>query len=142
MHLDLESKAKIKNAKEFERERRLTKGRVVLFKRVISVVVFTWKSDHLRVIGPGDSRSLRGILFSAPMLFLGWWSLSGWLHTCYALSHNALGGVDVTESLGPEGLQEKVTEDAAFKSRRFGLCVLLIAGMICAACLLLFGGSG
>jgi len=66
------------------------------------------------------------LIFFSPSFLTGWWSLSGFLYTCYALAHNLLGGVDVTEQIEEPTTEPDRKKDISFAGKRLLLCILFI----------------
>src|SRR5688572_2425899 len=123
LHVDWESRANQSALPEILERRRVSGGKIVVYQRVVSFVFFTRLSNHYYLVGPYESRWLHGLRFFAPTFLTGWWSPSGFLNTCYALAHNLLGGVDVTDQLSSPEARDR-TKDASFARRRLALCVV------------------
>src|SRR5262245_15419157 len=102
-------------------------GSYALYLSCWSFVFVSIKTPALVWIGPSQNRSLRGIWYSVPSLFLGWWSFDGLLNTPLVLAHNLLGGFDMTNTiLDPytcDGDYKWETADAqrSFQRRRFNV---------------------
>lgn len=127
LHVDWESRANSKELPAILEGRRISGGRIVVFQRVVSFIFFTRLSNHYCLIGPYESRWLRGLMFFGPTFLTGWWSPSGLLHTCYALAHDLLGGIDVTEQvLSPTAPRDRKRE-ITFARKRLALCVVITA---------------
>lgn len=130
LHLDWETRADEKPLAEMLERRRRTGDRIVVYQRVFSVVVFTRLSNHYCLVSPYESRGLRGFLFFLPTFVTGWWSPWGLLYTCYALAHNLLGGIDVTDALGDPAKLKEVQQDRVFGRKRFLLCIGLALALV------------
>lgn len=131
MHLDWESRANDRDLPQLREQRRTRGGRIIVYQRVFSFIFFTRLSNHYRLVDQGENRTVRGLTFFLPSLLLGWWSFSGYLHVCYALAHNLLGGVDVTAQVDSPHLPPIMPEATSFARRRFLLCLgLAIAFLI------------
>jgi hypothetical protein len=126
LHVDWESKANQKALPEILARRQLRGGRIVVFQRVVSFIFFTRLSNHYCLVSPDESRRLRGFIFFLPSFLTGWWSPSGFLHTCFALSHNVLGGIDVTEQVDNPARPSDPRSGRTFTQKRFALCIALI----------------
>jgi len=126
LHLDWESRANRQSLPVLLERRRLTGGKIVVFQRVVSFVFFTRLSNHYCLVSPYESRSLRGFIFFLPTFVTGWWSPSGVLHTCYALAHDLLGGVDVTAQIDDPHSPRDAKKDRSFIRKRFLLSLVLI----------------
>lgn len=119
-------------------QRKATGGRVVVYLRVVSFVFVTRVSHHYCLLRSLENRSVRGFSFSGPSLLVGWWSLIGPFSTFYALAHNLLGGIDVTEELTAPPLLKKskpapTHDERLFSRARFQLCLifsLAAAGLV------------
>jgi hypothetical protein len=130
MHIDWESRANDKALVELLERRRYTGGRIVVYQRVVSFIVFSRLSNHYCLVSPYENRSWRGLVFFLPTFFTGWWSFSGVLHTCYALAHDVLGGIDVTEQVVEPKSPPNLKQDAAFARKRFALCLAFVAVLL------------
>jgi len=83
------------------KEHLLNGGRFVIFERVISVVVMTFKrSSSIYFIKPGESATKAGIPATLTTLLLGWWGIPwGPIYSIGAIYNNLKGGKDVTEKI-------------------------------------------
>lgn len=129
LHFDWEVSPDPQTLPSAEERRRKDGARIVVFQRVVSFVAITRSSGHYCLVSPYESRALRGFIFSLPTLLTGWWSPSGVLYTAYALAHNLLGGVDVTERIDFPHAPRGHATDSTFKMMRLGLCVVILAAL-------------
>ena len=127
LEFDWNVRANPKVLPELIERRKLTGGRIVVFKRVASFIFVSRTSDHYCLVGEHESSTFRGLLFFLPTFFVGWWSPSGFLATFYALAHDLLGGVDVTEEIDDPGKLRDKQKDPVFASNRFLLSIFLMA---------------
>ena len=130
LHVDWESRANQQALPEILERRRISGGKIVVYQRVVSFVFFVRLSNHYCLVGPYESRRWRGLMFFGPTLITGWWSPSGFLHTCYALAHDLLGGVDVTEQVLLATAARDRKSDAAFARKRLALCVAIALAIL------------
>jgi hypothetical protein len=127
LEFDWNARANPKVLSELLERRKLTGGRIVVFKRVASFIFVSRSSDHYCLVGEHESRAFRGLLFFLPTFFTGWWSPSGFLATFYALAHDLLGGVDVTEQIDDPKKPRDKKNDEFFAGARFLLTIFLMA---------------
>lgn len=127
LHIDWESRANQSALPEILERRRISGGKIVVFQRVVSFVFFTRLSNYYYLVGPYERRWLHGLMFFGPTFLTGWWSPSGFLYTCYALAHDLLGGVDVTEQISSPGTPRDRMKDISFARKRLALCVVIAA---------------
>ncbi len=73
-------------------------GKFVTYQYCISILVMTFRrNSDIYFIRAGESRLLKGLLFSLISLLFGWWGLPwGLIYTPAALFTNFSGGKDVT----------------------------------------------
>ena len=130
LHIDWETPANQKALTEIIERRRLMGGKIVVFQRVVSFIFFSRLSNHYCLVGPYESRSLRGLMFFLPTFLTGWWSPSGFLSTCYALAHDILGGIDVTEQICAPAASRDRTAESSFARKRFALCIVIVVAIL------------
>jgi hypothetical protein len=130
LHIDWESRANEKALPAILERRKLVGGRVVVFQRVVSFIFFTRLSSHYCLVQPHESPSIRGLLFFAPSFLTGWWSPSGFLYTCYALAHDLLGGIDVTDQIDVPTTPKDKRKEASFRRKRLALCIMLVIAIL------------
>lgn len=76
-------------------------GTFVVYTYVISVLVITFtRNSPVIFVKGGESRVMKGLLYTLLSLFLGWWGFPwGLIRTPMALYTNLSGGKDVTNEM-------------------------------------------
>jgi hypothetical protein len=75
--------------------------RFVVYQYAVSMIVIsTLRVSPYEVLGPADSRFVRGLKYSAMSLLAGWWSIPhGPIFTIVSIVRNCRGGIDLTPAV-------------------------------------------
>ena len=93
------SPQKIPNLELLLRNCREQSGRLVEYRRVWSLLVFSSMSPRIECVAPRTSRVLAGLKHTIFSMLLGWWSWTGVFWTIAVILGNTMGGIDVTDVL-------------------------------------------
>ena len=138
------SRPQIKNLHDLLDCHRRYGGSIIEYDEVMSALVFTTRATRYRWVRPGGSRIAKGFLQSVLTLILGWWSVTGFFWTLYALVKNFRGGLDVTRLLtAPVTLEGPAVDETALRAmdaeakghrRAFIIVLLVLAAVITVLC--------
>jgi hypothetical protein len=87
----------IPNQQELIEKMRQSGGRVFMFYRVWSLLVFASTKPVFIWVSPGKAGWRAGAGASMSSMVLGWWSIPGLIMTPFCLLYNFVGGMEVTE---------------------------------------------
>ncbi len=99
IHVDISQGLRIDDLERLQAKVHLRGGRLVAYSEVISAVILSARSYHVRWIPRLEERRSSGWISSAVTVVLGWWAFPGPLWSLTALVWNFRGGVDLTDGL-------------------------------------------
>ena len=90
---------KIQNLPELLQNYRNHGGKIVEYRRIFSVLVFSRMYPVYEWVSPTTTRQAAGRKHALFCGLLGWWSIAGFFGTAGSIINNLMGGIDVTKIL-------------------------------------------
>jgi hypothetical protein len=144
MELGIERSLRLRNVASQRTQHLSDGGYYLVYLSCASFIILSVTTPKLVWVRPQRSRRWTGFWHSLPSLLLGWWSLGGLVSTPLVLTHNLLGGFDMTGAIlhprTSDGVcrWESADVERRFQRHRFSvfIVVLVVAGVIGAPALL------